>query len=78
MSMRWFVALFDDAGDTLHDHLADYTKDGKVDGSDASAAIGNIVTLHYLANPTGPFAPNGGGGSAAPAAWPACCPEQKC
>lgn len=21
MNMRWFVALFDDAGDTLHDHL---------------------------------------------------------
>ncbi len=51
-------------------NLADYTKDGKVDGSDATTAIGNIFTLHYLANPTGPFAPNGGG-SAASAASPA-------
>ncbi len=54
-------------------NLADYTKDGKVDGSDASTAIGNIFSLHYLANPTGPFAPNGGG-SAAPAASPAATP----
>jgi hypothetical protein len=51
-------------------NLADYTKDGKVDGSDATTAISNVFTLHYLANPTGPFAPNGGG-SAAPAASPA-------
>ncbi len=21
MNMRWYVALFDDAGDTLHDHI---------------------------------------------------------
>ncbi len=32
--------------------------------------IGNVFTLHYLANPTGPFAPNGGG-SASPSASPA-------
>ncbi len=51
-------------------NLADYTKDGKVDGSDANTAINGIFSLHYLANPTGPFAPNGGG-SAAPAASPA-------
>ena len=54
-------------------NLADYTKDGKIDGNDATAAIGNVFTLHYLANPTGPFAPNGGG-SAAPAASPAATP----
>ena len=54
-------------------NLADYTKDGKTDGSDATTAIGNVFTLHYLANPTGPFAPNGGG-SAAPAASPAATP----
>jgi hypothetical protein len=54
-------------------NLADYTKDGKVDGSDATTAISNVFTLHYLANPTGPFAPNGGG-SAAPAASPAATP----
>jgi hypothetical protein len=35
--------------------------------------ISNVFTLHYLANPTGPFAPNGGG-SAAPAASPAATP----
>ncbi len=46
-------------------NLADYTKDGKVDGSDASVAMGGVFTLHYLANPTGPFAPNGGGSAAA-------------
>ncbi len=51
-------------------NLADYTKDGKVDGNDATTAISNVFTLHYLANPTGPFAPNGGG-SATPAASPA-------
>ena len=54
-------------------NLADYTKDGKVDGNDATAAIGNVFALHYLANPTGPFAPNGGG-SAAPAASAAVTP----
>ena len=54
-------------------NLADYTKDGKVDGNDATTAISNVFTLHYLANPTGPFAPNGGG-SAAPAASPAATP----
>jgi dienelactone hydrolase len=54
-------------------NLADYTKDGKVDGSDATTAISNVFTLHYIANPTGPFAPNGGG-SAAPAASPAATP----
>ncbi len=46
-------------------NLADYTKDGKVDGSDATTAISNVFTLHYLANPTGPFAPNGGGSASA-------------
>jgi hypothetical protein len=54
-------------------NLADYTKDGKVDGNDATTAISNVFTLHYLANPTGPFAPNGGG-SAAPAAAPSAAP----
>jgi hypothetical protein len=54
-------------------NLADYTKDGKVDGSDATTAMSNVFTLHYLANPTGPFAPNGGG-SAAAAASPAAAP----
>jgi hypothetical protein len=54
-------------------NLADYTKDGKVDGSDATTAMSNVFTLHYLANPTGPFAPNGGG-SASPAASPAAAP----
>jgi hypothetical protein len=54
-------------------NLADYTKDGKVDGNDATTAISNVFTLHYLANPTGPFAPNGSG-SAAPAASPAATP----
>jgi hypothetical protein len=54
-------------------NMADYTKDGKVDGSDATTAISNVFTLHYLANPTGPFAPNGGG-SAAPAASAAAAP----
>jgi hypothetical protein len=54
-------------------NLADYTKDGKVDVNDANAAIGNVFSLHYLANPTGPFAPNGGG-SAAPSASPAAAP----
>jgi hypothetical protein len=46
--------------------ILDYTKDGKVDINDANAAAAGIFTLHYLANPTGPFAPDGGG--AAPAA----------
>ncbi len=50
-------------------NLADYTKDGKVDGNDATTAISNIFSLHYIADPTGPFAPNSGG-SAAPAASP--------
>ncbi len=54
-------------------NLADYTKDGKVDGNDATTAISNVFTLHYLANPTGPFTPNGGG-SAVPAASPAATP----
>ncbi len=54
-------------------NLSDYTTDGKVDGNDATAAINNIFTLHYLVNPTGPFAPNGGE-SAAPAASPAAAP----
>jgi hypothetical protein len=49
-------------------NLADYTKDGKVDGNDATTAISNVFTLHHLANPTGPFAPNGGGGSVTSAA----------
>jgi hypothetical protein len=39
-------------------NLADYTKDGKVDGSDATTAIGNVFTLHYLAAPAGPFKPD--------------------
>ena len=54
-------------------NLADYTTDGKVDGNDSTAAISNIFSLHYLVNPTGPFAPNGGG-EAAPAASPAAAP----
>ena len=45
-------------------NLADYAKDGKTDGNDATAAISNISSLHYLANPTGPFA------AAIPAAAP--------
>ncbi len=32
----------------------DYNKDGKVDGSDAIAAINNVFSLHYIANPLGP------------------------
>jgi hypothetical protein len=47
--------------------ILDYTKDGKVDVNDANAAAAGIFTLHFIANPTGPFAPDGGGG-AAPAA----------
>ncbi len=35
----------------------DYAKDGKVDGSDANMAINGISSLHYIANPTGPFSP---------------------
>ncbi len=49
-------------------NLADYTKDGKVDGSDATVAIGNVFTLHYLVAPTGPFAPNANGAPSATAA----------
>jgi hypothetical protein len=33
-----------------------------------------VFTLHYIANPTGPFAPDSGGGSAAPAAAAAASP----
>jgi hypothetical protein len=47
--------------------ILDYTKDGKVDINDTNAAASGIFTLRYLANPTGPFAPDGGG-AAAPAA----------
>jgi uncharacterized membrane protein len=39
-------------------NIFDYTKDGKVDGSDATAAINGVLTLHYIATPTGPFAPD--------------------
>ncbi len=38
-------------------NVMDYTKDGKVDGSDANMAINGISSLHYIANPTGPFSP---------------------
>ncbi len=32
-------------------NVFDYTRDGKVDGSDASTAIGNIFSLHYVIAP---------------------------
>ena len=55
-------------------NLSDYTTDGKVDGNDATAAISNVFSLHYLVNPTGPFAPANGAGVADPAASPAAAP----
>ena len=42
----------------------DYTKDGTVNSSDPTQASNNFVNLHYIANPTGPFAPDAGGGVA--------------
>ena len=53
---------------------ADFTKDSKVDGSDATTAISNVFSLHYLANPTGTFAA-GVGGDSAPAATAAIAPS---
>jgi hypothetical protein len=55
-------------------NLCDYTDDGKVDGNDSTAAISNIFSLHYLVNPTGPFAPSNGDGVDEPAASPAAAP----
>jgi uncharacterized protein (TIGR03790 family) len=49
-------------------NILDYTKDGKVDVNDLNAGMNGIFTVHYLANPIGPYAPDGGGGAAAPAA----------
>jgi hypothetical protein len=51
-------------------NLSDYT----TDGNDATAAINNVFSLHYLVNPTGPFAPANGDGIADPAASPAATP----
>jgi hypothetical protein len=45
----------------------DYSKDGKVDASDSSAVLNGPFTLHYIASPTGPFAPDSGGGDSAAA-----------
>ncbi len=52
-------------------NLADYTKNGRVDGNDASSAINNIFSLHYIADPIGPFTSGIANGSAAPAVSPA-------
>ena len=47
-------------------NVMDYTKDFKVDANDGTVNTNNVFTLRYIANPTGPFAPN-----AAPSAAPA-------
>ena len=41
-------------------NVMDYTKDGTVNSSDPTQAQNNFVNLHYIANPTGPFAPDAG------------------
>ena len=51
-------------------NVMDYTKDFKVDANDGTVNTNNVFTLHYIANPTGPFAPDAGP-SASPAAAPA-------
>ena len=48
-------------------NVMDYTKDFKVDANDGTVNTNNVFTLRYIANPTGPFAPDAGP-SAAPAA----------
>ena len=48
-------------------NVMDYTKDFKVDANDGTVNTNNVFTLHYIANPTGPFAPDAGP-SASPAA----------
>jgi hypothetical protein len=45
-------------------NVMDYTKDGTVNSSDPTQAQNNSVSLKYLSNPTGPFAPDAGGGVA--------------
>ena len=50
-------------------NVVDYTKDFKVDANDGTVNTNNVFTLRYIANPTGPFAPDAGP-SAAPAAAP--------
>ena len=51
-------------------NVMDYTKDFKVDANDGTVNTNNVFTLRYIANPTGPFAPDAGP-SASPAAAPA-------
>ena len=48
-------------------NVMDYTKDQKVDSNDGTVNTNNVFTLHYISNPTGPFAPDAGP-SASPAA----------
>ena len=54
-------------------NVMDYTKDGKVDANDGTVNTNNVFTLRYIANPTGPFAPDAG--PSAPAAAPAAAPS---
>ena len=42
-------------------NVLDYTRDGTVNSSDPTQASNNTVSLHYIANLTGPFAPDAGG-----------------
>ncbi len=49
----------------------DFSKDGKVDGSDANLPLSSVFALHYLANPTGSFGSQSESPGASPAAAPA-------
>ena len=52
------------AANTVIYNAADYNRDGLVNASDGTVATGNAgFILHFIKNPTGPFAPSGEGTS---------------